>query len=477
VASINHQNFDIVIVGTGFASSFFLKEYLRYAPLHHRILVLERGQINDKSPGIAYRNHKGISFEREYHNLAPDKHWVQRLAFGGGTCWTGSTPRMHPNDFQTKSLYGVGEDWPFGYEELEPYYLDVEQTMGISGGEEGPYPRSKPYPLPPHRLNALDREFARKYPGQHIPMPSARASSSDAGRAVCCVNGVCGTCPIGAKFQIDFHMRDIYFDPRVSLIMGANVKRLEIANNNVSGVHYVHKGEENFVNCDLTAVGAHGIMSPFIMLKSGLQDQSLGRYLNEQVSIGVDVLLEGIKNYDGSQIMTGLGVMKLDGDFRKSRPGFVLENWNLPWLRAERGRWREKGYFKLIFEELPLETNYVSISSADPEKPSVYYGNHSDYVNKALADAQNIVEELLSGMPVESFHLQEKSDLGGEAHIQGTTRMGTDPGTSVVDSNQIHHKVRNLVVLGSGVFPTCPAANPTLTLSALSVRAARRLLN
>lgn len=474
---MSNQHFDIAIIGTGFASSFFLKEYLRKAPPEYRILVLERGHFNDEPPGIAYRNHKEIPFDGEYENLTPGKHWVQRLAFGGGSCWTGNTPRMHPNDFQTQSLYGVGEDWPFGYNELEPYYVDVEQTMGISGSEEGPYPRSRPYPLPPHRLNALDREFSRKYPGQHIPMPSARASSPDAGRAVCCVNGVCGTCPVAAKFQIDFHMRNIYSDPRVSLITGANVRRLEITNNNVSGVYFIHEGEEKFINCDLAAIGAHGIMSPFILLNSGLKDPSLGKYLNEQVSIGVDVLLEGVKNYDGSQIMTGLGVMQLDGDFRKSQPGYILENWNLPWLRAERGRWREKGYFKLIFEELPMITNHVSISSTNPEKPAVYYGNNSDYVNKALANAQNIVEDLLSDMPIESFKVQEIAGLGGEAHIQGTTRMGRDPNSSVIDPDQVHHKVRNLVVLGSGVFPTCPAANPTLTLSALSVRAAHRLLN
>jgi len=45
----------------------------------------------------------------------------------------------------------------------------------------------------------------------------------------------------------------------------------------------------------------------------------------------------------------------------------------------------------------------------------------------------------------------------------------------VVDRDLRHHAIRNLVVLGSGTFPTCPAANPTLTLSALAMRAAERL--
>jgi choline dehydrogenase-like flavoprotein len=54
--------------------------------------------------------------------------------------------------------------------------------------------------------------------------------------------------------------------------------------------------------------------------------------------------------------------------------------------------------------------------------------------------------------------------------------MGNDPSDSVVDRTLRHHKVRNLLVLGSGAFPTCPAANPTLTLSSLSTWAAARLL-
>ncbi len=53
--------------------------------------------------------------------------------------------------------------------------------------------------------------------------------------------------------------------------------------------------------------------------------------------------------------------------------------------------------------------------------------------------------------------------------------MGTDPEDSVVDADLRHHGTRNLVVLGAGVFPTCPAGNPTLTLSALAVRSAERL--
>jgi choline dehydrogenase-like flavoprotein len=62
----------------------------------------------------------------------------------------------------------------------------------------------------------------------------------------------------------------------------------------------------------------------------------------------------------------------------------------------------------------------------------------------------------------------------GGHHI-GTTRMGSDVRTSVVDSDCRVHSVRNLFVAGSSVFPTSGQANPTLTLIALSLRLGRHL--
>lgn len=471
---------DLVVVGTGFASTFFLKSWLERAAPDARVVVLERGEVNPASAGRTYQQNANVSVADTQDdpyivNLNPDKVWVQRIGFGGGTCWTGNTPRMHPTDFRTRSLYGVGEDWPISYEELEPYYVQVEEVMGIAGGDSTQYPRSKPYPLPPHRLNAFDRELARKYEGQYMAMPCARASSPAARRAVCCANGVCDACPVAAKFQVDFHMRDVYADSRVQLVTGANVTHVVIEAQTVRQVSFVREGREQAVRCDLAAVGANGIMSPFILLNSGLADAFLGKYLNEQVAVEVDVFLDGVQNYDGSTIVTGLGLMGIDGPARRERPGYILENWNLPWLRREHGRWRERGFFRLVFEEIPQEFNQVTASADDPGRPQVHYQSHSAYAGRALEQAEGILEDLLDGLPVERFFIRDWTNLGREGHIQGTARMGIDPATSVVDARLVHHKVRNLLVLGSSAFPTCPAANPTLTLSALACMAADRL--
>ena len=56
-------------------------------------------------------------------------------------------------------------------------------------------------------------------------------------------------------------------------------------------------------------------------------------------------------------------------------------------------------------------------------------------------------------------------------HVMGTYRMGTDPKQSVVNPDQRAHDHPNLFLLGSGVFPTGAASNPTLTIAALALRA------
>ena len=61
------------------------------------------------------------------------------------------------------------------------------------------------------------------------------------------------------------------------------------------------------------------------------------------------------------------------------------------------------------------------------------------------------------------------------AHPSCTTRMGSDPATSVVDGNSMVHGVEGLYVAGSSVFPTAGHANPTLMLVALSMRLADHL--
>jgi len=312
------ESYQLVLVGTGFASTFFLVEYLRRAEPGARILVLERGRRIPYARKVATGHSSDVAFDGLILNRTPQKPWVQAIGFGGSTCWTGTTPRPHPSDFESRTRYGVGDDWPIGYDDLEPFLGEAEDLMGIAGSSEGPFPRSRPYPAPAHLLNAFDRALAEKYPGQHLPMPSARSSGAVTGRPTCCTTNQCSTCPIGAKFQIDLHLPHVYEDPRVTLRLESNAQRLDIQGGRVVGAHYEEPGGARYVRCDLAAVGAHAIFTPHILLRSGLSDYALGRYLSESFSQTVQVDLAGLDSLDGSQALSGLGVMFHDGEHRGS---------------------------------------------------------------------------------------------------------------------------------------------------------------
>ncbi|MEZ9538485.1 hypothetical protein AB4160_09805 [Shewanella sp. 10N.286.51.B8] len=151
------QKYELIIIGSGFGASFFLLEALK--KINGNILVLEWGDYHSWNWQLSQGKNSAVDPADTFKNTA-EKEWNCTIGFGGGmNCWFAQTPRFHPADFKTASLYGVGNDWPISYDDLEPYYCDVESIMSVSGDPDmqSMFPRSKPYPQPPHRPTAIDR--------------------------------------------------------------------------------------------------------------------------------------------------------------------------------------------------------------------------------------------------------------------------------------------------------------------------------
>jgi choline dehydrogenase-like flavoprotein len=470
--------FDLVLVGSSFASSFFLHRFLQHASSSVRVLVLERGEHRDHAWHLAHRAELIHEAAESYDGRASTKPWVFRLAFGGSSnCWWACTPRLLPEDFRLYSTYGVGRDWPLSYDDLEEYYCDAEQLMAVSGPADGsPYPRSRPYPQPPHRFSDPDRQFKRRFPTLFFQQPAARPSRALAsGRPRCCASGVCSRCPIDSKFTILNGLADLYRDPRVTLLTGAHVLDLDVAGGRVTGVRYRRRGAEHVAPADLVGLGANALFNPFLLLRSGIPDGHAGEGLVEQTSRDVLVDLRGLDNFQGSTSITGLGYMLYSGDHRRHHAAALMESWNVPVLRDERGKWRQRIQLTFIYEDISQAANRVT-GGADPTRPVVHYGSPSEYTTRAIAALESELPRVLDALPVERYELVQPDRPTSEGHNLGTTCMGRDPATSVVDPDLVHHRIRNLLVLGGGVFPAISPANPTLTICALSLRAADRLM-
>lgn len=469
--------FDVAVVGTGFASSFFLHRLLgRQKSI--RVLVLERGERHTHQSRMD-GGHQRLMREAQatIANRTPAKPWVFSLGFGGSSnCWVGNTPRMLPEDFELRSRYGVGEDWPLSYDDLEPYYCDAEDIMAVAGpSEDSPTVRSRPYPQPAHRLSDVDKLFKKVFPSQVFHAPAARPTRATGRRPVCCANGVCTVCPIDSKFTILNELSHLYEDNRVTLLLGATVQNVEIDGGvTATAVQYLKDGVLHRARADLVVLGANALFNPHILLQSGLSHPELGTGLVEQVSRMATVDLAGVDNFQGSSYITGHGYMLYAGDHRRTQGAALIELSNRPELRNERGKWRQTVRMRIVYEDLRRRDNVVRSDPRNPMHPEIVFTGHSAYAMRGLNSMERDLERVLAPLPVERIELRPRPNPS-ESHILGTTPMGNDPAGSVVDRNLVHHQVRNLVVLGGSTFPTAAPANPTLTLSALALWAADHL--
>jgi len=125
-----------------------------------------------------------------------------------------------------------------------------------------------------------------------------------------------------------------------------------------------------------------------------------------------------------------------------------------------------------ICEDLPEATNCVTL---DPDltdsdgipAPKITY-RLSANSTKMLAHCVRSGREVLEAAGATYTHADSPLQVAGW-HLMGTTRMGTDPETSVVNEWGRCHDVRNLFIVDGSIFVTAAAVNPTNTIQALAL--------
>jgi choline dehydrogenase-like flavoprotein len=456
---------DVILVGSSFAACFFAYK-LKGRGL--KILFVERGPFIDHGTQLENRLTPSFPGVAQENSSGQRKDWTVRHQFGGcSNCWWGNTPRLQPSDFELQSRYGVGQDWPISYADLEPYMVEAEYLMDIAGSDEAGYaPRSGPYPFPPHVPTRAERRLFAEEPSWQ-PMPCARSNGGR--RANCCVSGACNLCPIDAKFTI-LNALDLFEDEGFHFLLDAECRTVETAAGQATGIVTDTAGAGPItLRADFIGLGANPIYNSAILLRSGIGSDLVGRGIHEQLGqfVWVDIPFD---NYYGGTSLTGMGYGLYDGDFRREAASVMIESWNAPQsLRLERGKWLHRLKLKLVAEDLPQANNRVVLKD---DEPVVLWTGHSDYAYVGLARAREVLPALI---PFEHEIVRTGGFEPTESHIIGGTPMSTDETSGVVDKHCRVFGVSNLACLGAGAFTTGAAANPTLTLSALSLHAGETL--
>ncbi|HET9467958.1 MAG TPA: GMC family oxidoreductase [Vicinamibacterales bacterium] len=535
---------DFVVIGSGAAGGIMAKQLSQAG---FSVVVLEQGGWGKYGRDHEYNKDEWLNrnlaqadrllsdptrqrntFRRnDKEKAVPGTHSYGMVVGGGTVTYGGSSWRHLPYEFNELSSdptipSGTGmADWPITYEELEPYYVQAEWEMGISGLRvNSPFvaPMSKDYPVPPVPLKSSGALFniaAKKLGLTVVPGPLAIITRPYMGRAACVNCGICSGygCHVRARSSSAVTVLPIAQKTgRCEIRANSYVREISTdSSGRVTGVVYFD-GEKREIRQRAKAVvlSANGTESARLLLLSksakfpdGLANTNgvVGKYLMLGNGAGASGLFERpLNEYKG--VISGAGIV----DFVPSDPkrGFygggrlTARGYETPLSMGLNGlspnapRWGA-GYKKALREEanhkmtitcfttqMPLETNRVDL---DPDVKDewglpamrITSTSHPDDMKCAEFFRQKSIE-ILKAAGATQVWSNPPNDSRGGAHNRGSCRMGNDPKTSVVDKFHRAHDVPNLWIVDGSNLVTGGRNHPTMTIQALAYRAAEHLI-
>ena len=501
--SLNHV-VDAIVIGTGAGGAPLLA---RLAQAGLSVVALEAGEHWNPAQDFATdeRSQSKLFWTDERLSAGEDPiafgNNNSGIGVGGSTLhYTAYVPRPQPDDFHLYQDFGVGVDWAISYEDLKPYYEEVELFLGVSG--PSPYlwePDRVPYALPPLPLNGAAQLMQRGCEALGIrTSPAANAALSAAyfqpgvgWRAACTNRGFCQAgCTTGGKASMDVTFIPLALQHGAEVRSNCFVTRLETdADQRITAVVYVQAGEEKRQLCRTVFLCAGAIETPRLLLLNNLANSSgqVGR--NFMAHPGVQVwgqFSEDIRPYKGipgglisedthrpkgadfvgGYLLQSIGVMPVTYASQLSR-GTGL--WG-DRLRSHMYNYNHTAGINILGECLPYTHNYLELSNESDvrglPKPRIHFTN-GENERRMTAHAESLMRQIWQAAGAENLWTFPRN-----AHTIGTCRMGTDPKQSVVDPNGKAFDVPNLYIMDNSVFPSALSVNPALTLMALSLRTA-----
>ena len=501
-----------------------------------------RGRGSTRAFGDFHASYGDWNVDGEPYEMKGDTKfnwWRSRMLGGRTNHWGRISLRFGPNDFKRKSIDGLGDDWPIGYDDIKPYYDKVDKLIGVTGTKENIYNEPDGFFLPPAKPRLHEMYYKKGAEKAGVKVIPSRLSiltkriSNE--RGVCYY---CGNCGRSCGVYADFSASSCLVFPaqrnsqgRLDLYVNSMVREVSVDNNGKpNGIVFINKDDnkEYKINAKVVVLAASACESARILLNSkspyhvnGLGNSSnmVGKYLHDSTGTNnlafiPDLMNRKTYNEDGMGNMHLYSPWWLDNKKLDFPRGYHIEiygglgapsygtGFNFNSLNSffgievggygDRVREEVKKYygstigFNTRGESVPNINNYCEI---DPEKKDKYgipvlrfNYNWSDYERKQAKHMNETVKEIVQNIGGHMLWENKGVDNGlltpGEViHEVGTTRMGNNPKTSVVNKYEQLHDAKNVFIVDGGPFVSQADKNPTWTIMALSWRTSEYIIN
>lgn len=466
---------DIVVIGSG-PAGLSLADLLSSRGVN--VIVVESG------------SERRSSTHQELNRVDGDRSLVEQglghagvRAIGGTThVWGGICPRFHSSDFSTHTQYQYGADWPIPFSTLNRYYCKAEKWLGVSSsycGQDSVRPLS----------NATQAMLAKL---QQLGVNSSMKAGMSTNK-----RGEFRPLRLSRLVSKKLHNRK-----NCQIIGNTTARQIDISKSGqVNGIECeAIDGKTRYFKCKAAVIAAGAIQNSRLLMlntqhsfthgignNSGMLAKNLMDHPNLQVWFTPkhDFLKQSdnfaiyLHSYDLYQKLKeqGLGSILLRfGVFNQQ----LAQNQRPRALPESLGLSRDNRFcmIEALCEQEPVNTNRLKLSGTQFDRfgdplPILNF-QQSDKDKKTVEYAKTKLYELASSLGT-NFAFRP-TGLSSH-HLMGTTRMTNSDDHGIVDSNLKVFGTKNLYIAGASVFPSGGAANPTLTLTALSIRLAEHLLS
>ena len=519
---------EAIVVGSGAAGSVVAHELARAG---WSVTVLERGR--NLRPGFGRKPSGKLGTRYSSDEIKS----ARGLGFPDGQLepYTART-QQEAADGTARSAQGAQvADWPISYDDLAPFYDEVERRVGVQGDlaamparTRAQAPRTRGFDMGPNPISyvgRLLRDAAAGFGYDAYPQPAAVNSRDFAGRPACVSCGLCSGfgCPINARGDaLVSYLNPAVRTGRVEVIPRAFVYRVDTSRDGkrARGVRYVDaRGRKRRLTADTVVLAGSPINTARLLLmsSSALHPDGLG---NRSGQVGRNMMFH---NFTLAAALLPEDVHPLRSQSNPLQMDDLMGPFTGPEVRALGVPYVKGGLVQVagalpLFAAAGLYAGAVGYGQAHKELMRLGILHRriagSQLVGEDLPQARNQVDldpqvrdmhgfpaaritysphrheqagALLLGARLEAMHAAVRGAIGAAvipnpiistavpmtAHLAGTARMGDDARDSVCDARGGLHEVDGVYVADASTFPTFPGFNPTNTIMANALRVAR----